>query len=180
VFLASVRSGDVAAVAEQLRLNPRLAAEPAPPRVGGGRPTALHVAVENDRLEIANLLFRHGADANAPSDAYDGWTPLLLAASGGKRAFVELLLAHGARVNAWEAAALGDASRLGALIAENPAVVRERGVNDAPPVHFASTVDGARLLVDAALRSTPSTSTGRPRLARRPTRARLARRLRGF
>lgn len=148
-FFEAVRAGDGDTVADRLRDNPRLVNEPGPHPVWGGRPTALHVAVENDRLEIAAFLLDRGADVNAPSDGYDGWTPLLIAVTGGKTAFIDLLLSRGARVNAWEAAAMGDVARLRTLLAENPALVRERGVNDAPPLHFASTVDVARVLVDA-------------------------------
>jgi len=90
-----------------------------------------------------------GAEPSPTSDDYDGWTPLLIAVTGGRRAFVDLLLARGARIDAWEAAALGNAPRLNAVLAVDPAAARARRVSDAPPLHCAATVEVARLLVDA-------------------------------
>lgn len=149
VLFKAVRSGDVSVVEQQLLANPKLATTAGPHPVWGGRPTALHVAAENDRVRIAELLLKNGAEPSPASDGYDGWTPLLIAVSGGRRAFVDLLVSRGARIDAWEAAALGDATRLRALLAVDTALARVRRVNNAPPLHCAATVEVARLLVDA-------------------------------
>jgi ankyrin repeat protein len=79
---------------------------------------------------------------------YDGWTPMLIAAGRETRELVDLLRANGARVDAWEAAALGDLAALSEIVERSPAVVRERRANQAPPLHFAATVDVARFLVE--------------------------------
>ncbi len=142
------RAGDRAAAARVLARSPELARVTGPHPIWGGEPTALHVAVENGRTDVASLLLEAGADPNHPSDMYDGWTPMLLAAGRESRDLVTLLLAHGAQVDAWEAAALGDIVRLAAIVAENPAVVRDRRANEAPPLHFAATVEVARFLVE--------------------------------
>ena len=57
--------------------------------------TALHSAVaDGGHAEIAKMLVRAGADANARQR--HGWTPLHGAADSGDRELVELLLEHGA------------------------------------------------------------------------------------
>ena len=141
------RTGDRVAAARVLAGSPELARVTGPHPIWGGEPTALHVAVENGRADVAALLLETGADPNHPSDMYDGWTPMLIAASRESAELIELLRAHGARVGAWEASALGDIDALAAIVAANPAVVRARRANDAPPLHFAATVPIAEFLV---------------------------------
>ena len=119
-----------------------------PHPIWGGEPTSLHLAVESGRRDVAALLLKAGADPNHRSDQYDGWTPLLIAAGRESQSLIELLLAHGATVDAWAAAALGDVDQLRAIIHRTPDVILERRANGAPPLHFAGTVDAARLLVD--------------------------------
>ena len=141
------RSGDRAAAARVLARSPELARVTGPHPIWGGEPSALHVAVENGRTDVAALLLDAGADPNHPSGMYDGWTPMLIAASRESPELIALLRARGARVDAWEAAALGDAAKLSEIVERTPMVVRERGANEAPPLHFAATVETARLLV---------------------------------
>ena len=141
------RAGNREAAAHVLARSPELARVTGPHPIWGGEPTALHVAVENGRADVAALLLDAGADPNHPSDMYDGWTPMLIAAGRESRELVELLRSHGAEVDAWEAAALGDLTRLSELVGRNPAIVRGRRANQAPPLHFAATVDVARFLV---------------------------------
>ncbi len=141
------RAGDRAAAARVLARSPELARVTGPHPIWGGEPTALHVAVENGRTDVASLLLEAGADPNHPSDMYDGWTPMLLAAGRESRELVDLLRSHGAQVDAWEAAALGDLARLSEIVARDPGVVRERRANQAPPLHFAATVEVAAFLV---------------------------------
>jgi ankyrin repeat protein len=66
-----------------------------PPR---GVPTALGAAASHGNLEIVRLLLRYGADPNLRGA--DGYTPLELAANGGKAKaeIVAELLAHGVRI----------------------------------------------------------------------------------
>jgi ankyrin repeat protein len=141
------RAGDREAAARVLARSPELARVTGPHPIWGGEPTALHVAVENGRADVAALLLGAGADPNHPSGMYDGWTPMLIAAGRESRELVDLLRSHGAEVDAWEAAALGDLPRLSEIVGRHPAVVRERRANQAPPLHFAATVDVARFLV---------------------------------
>ncbi len=147
-LFAASRSGDAVAAWRVLERAPELARVTGPHPIWGGEPTALHLAVENGRTDVASMLLKLGADPNHPSDMYDGWSPLLIAAGRQSRPLVELLLAHGAHVDAWEAAALGDVARLTTILDERPDVVREHRANDAPPLHFAATVEAAQLLID--------------------------------
>src|SRR4051812_2777320 len=147
LFSAS-RSGDAVAAWRVLERAPELARVTGPHPIWGGEPTALHLAVENGRTDVAAMLLKLGADPNHPSDMYDGWTPLLIAAGRQSRPLVELLLSHGAHVDAWEAAALGDLPRLEAIIDADPSVVTTHRANDAPPLHFAATPEVAKLLID--------------------------------
>jgi ankyrin repeat protein len=126
--------------------DPALVRATGPHPFWGGRPAAMNVAAEWGQIDVLRLLLAAGADANIDSAAYDGWTPLLCAI--GKPDVVKLLLENGARVDAWAAAALGDEARLREIIAEDPAVVRAVGPNEATPLHFASTEPVARLLVE--------------------------------
>jgi ankyrin repeat protein len=147
-LFAASRSGDAAAARRVLERAPELARVTGPHPIWGGEPTALHLAVENGRTDVASMLLKLGADPNHPSDMYDGWSPLLIAAGRQSRPLVELLLAHGARVDAWEAAALGDVTRRDEIITERPDVLTEHRANDAPPLHFAATIEVAKLMID--------------------------------
>ena len=147
-LFAASRAGDAVGAWRVLEQSPELARVTGPHPIWGGEPTALHLAVENGRTDVASMLLKMGADPNHPSDMYDGWSPLLIAAGRQSRPLVELLLSHGAHVDAWEAAALGDVARLEAIINADPDVVKVHRANDAPPLHFASTIEVAQLLID--------------------------------
>ena len=62
------------------------------------RATLLHVAVQQNHLELAQALIGDGADVNALTD--DHLTPLHMAAQNGNIAISRLLLEHGAKINA--------------------------------------------------------------------------------
>ena len=146
-LFAASRAGDAVSAWRVLEQSPELARVTGPHPIWAGEPTALHLAVENGRTDVAAMLLKLGADPNHPSGMYDGWSPLLIAAGRQSRPLVELLLVHGAKVDAWEAAALGDVPRLAAIIDANPGVVNQHRANDAPPLHFAATPAVAELLV---------------------------------
>ncbi len=63
--------------------------------------TPLHCAAWKGHQEVAALLLRHGADANAQNNnPHWGGTPLHAAAHANQRAIAALLLHHGADMNA--------------------------------------------------------------------------------
>lgn len=69
-------------------------------RAGGGGITALISAAGRNRLEIAALLLKRGADPNLSTA--DGWSPILMATQDGGEEMVRLLLAFGANPNTSE------------------------------------------------------------------------------
>jgi ankyrin repeat protein len=84
-------------------------------RAGGDGTTALATAAGHNKLEIAQLLLRRGADPNIPGAL--GVPPLLAATSAGSEEIVQLLLDAGADPNVSEArfgfSPLADAARNG-------------------------------------------------------------------
>lgn len=118
----------------------------------GGEATAMHVAAEWGRADVVRALLRAGASVEPDSSRYDGWTPLHIALhkDHGPAAHdegVRLLLEAGAEVDLCAAAAMGDAARVRALL-EAGASVTKTGPNGATPLHFASTEEVARILVE--------------------------------
>lgn len=91
-FLGVVQANDLEAAALQLKVNPSLVAEHYGPNA-----TFLHLAVGQNRREMAELLLKHGADVNAQEATKV--TPLMLAAGSGYVILVRLLLEHGADPN---------------------------------------------------------------------------------
>jgi ankyrin repeat protein len=68
------------------------------------------------------------------------------------RAAAEALVAGGAELNAFDAAALGDGDRLRALLADDPAAVHAVSADGFTALHFAAFLGGpdtVRLLLDA-------------------------------
>jgi len=89
---AAVTGGHVGAVCLLLD-------EGADPNANSWLGTPLHCAIQNDHLELVRLLLQRGANPNVVShtigERFAGAPPLVLAASRGQRAIVEVLLAHG-------------------------------------------------------------------------------------
>lgn len=81
-----------------------------------------------------------------------GVSVLLLTRYRSNAAMVARLRDAGATVDVGEAAALGDASRLSAILAADPSVVGARSADGVTPLHYAAFfggVDVARILLDA-------------------------------
>jgi ankyrin repeat protein len=113
--------------------------------------TALHWAVWNDEGEIANLLLRSGADANA-ANRY-GVTPLAVAVLNGSAAVTKLLLEANANPNA--PLAEGQTILMAAARAGNPIVIQlllEAGA----AVNAREQVLGETALMWAALENHPN------------------------
>jgi RNA polymerase sigma-70 factor (ECF subfamily) len=132
--------------------DPALADAEGPHPFWGGRPRAMHVAVEWGREDVVRDLLDAGADPNADSTAYDGWSPLLLATHWNRPGIVRLLLERGARWDPWSAAALGEIGRVREFLERDPGAVHALGPNRATPLHFAGSLEVARLLVESGAR----------------------------
>ena len=74
-----VVAGDRAGVRQLLALNPGLVHATGPHPFWGGRPQALHVAVERHDLRMVRVLLQQGANPGGQNHRYMGWSPLLLA-----------------------------------------------------------------------------------------------------
>ncbi|MCA9070852.1 MAG: ankyrin repeat domain-containing protein [Planctomycetaceae bacterium] len=118
-IFASGYLGDVAKAEELLEQNPRFVRASTP----DGR-TALHYASLAGHAGVAEVFLRYGADVNAKDQR--GRTPLVEACHGGpwkpgpEEKVVKLLLAHGAEVDLFTAAALGRVDQIDDLLMRDP------------------------------------------------------------
>ena len=107
-FFHHVGTGALEKVRAILAVEPRLVSVVGPHPFWGGRPQALHVAIESKRRDMFDLLLEHGADVNGANDAYDHWSPLMLAVNRNQQDMQQALLNRGARIALLEALLLGD------------------------------------------------------------------------
>jgi len=78
----------------------------------GGRPQALHVAIETGRRDLFDLLLERGADVNGRNDQYDHWSPLMLTMQRNRIEMRDELLRRGARIGFVEALMMGHDARV--------------------------------------------------------------------
>ena len=98
-------------------------ADPNDPTGGGGpdRETPLHYAASTDDAEVAKALIDGGADIEVAHGSIADGTPLTNAVGYGCWQVADLLVAHGAKVEAlWQAAALGRMADVEAFFAAEP------------------------------------------------------------
>jgi ankyrin repeat protein len=142
LFKAAVEAGDVDQVRQLFRSHPDLASRINEPMFGFKSPAA-HVARTN--LDLLDLLLAHGADLNARTGWEKGGFGVLEQVNPQQAA---PLIARGAVIDIWAAANLGMAAELAALIARDSALVHAKGGDGKRPLHFARTVEIARLLLE--------------------------------
>lgn len=111
-FLRHVGAGEIDRVRTMLAEDPSLATAIGPHPFWGGRPQALHVAIESKRHELASLLLEHGADVNGRNDEYDHWSPLMVAIAHEDEWAQHELLRRGATIGLLEALMLADDDRV--------------------------------------------------------------------
>ncbi len=116
-FFRAVADGKLDVIRAALDAAPELLHAVGPHPFWGGRPQALHVAIERKRREVIDLLLERGADVNGLNDGYESWSPLMLAASQPDVA--RDLIRRGARVSLPEALMLGDDARVDELLARD-------------------------------------------------------------
>jgi ankyrin repeat protein len=116
-FLECVGTGQTEDVRAMLAAVPRLVNTVGPHPFWGGRPQPLHVAIETKRRDLFDLLLDAGADVNGVNDAYDHWSPLMIAIDHDDLAMRDELLRRGARVGLLEALMLADDRRVEEFLA---------------------------------------------------------------
>lgn len=149
LLLRAAAKGQVDAVQELLALAPQLVNSTGPHPYWGGRPNPLQVAAEWGRAEVVKALLARGADPNADSSGYDGWTPLHCAIRANHPDQHEevrrLLIEAGAAMDACAASAMNDIGRLGSM---SPAELLATGPNGGTALHFAASAEVAALLIE--------------------------------
>jgi ankyrin repeat protein len=129
-FLRSVGTGQVDEARAALATDPSLVNAVGPHPFWGGRPQALHVAIETKRRDMFDLLLVAGADVNGTNDEYDFWSPLMLAIKDDLAGMRQELIGRGAHVGLAEALLAADDVAVDALLRDAsrlPAEVPNRG-----------------------------------------------------
>src|SRR6185312_360847 len=106
---------------------------------------ALFAAVQRSDRATIDVLLRAGADIRKRTEWWAGGFGVLDDCDPN---LAEFLIERGAVLDAHSAARLGMMPKLRELVAENPGVVRARGGDGQTPLHFASTVEVAKFLLE--------------------------------
>ena len=147
-WLKLVASGDVGLVSAALDRVPHLVHVTGPHPYWGGRPQALHVAIERKDREMFEMLLARGADPSGRTDEYDGWSPLMLAANREQPEMMRALVKYGAHVGLYEALMMGDDRQLRRLLAAGAPALAGSVPNNGSPLMFARTPFAIRRLVE--------------------------------
>jgi ankyrin repeat protein len=145
-LMQAIVAHDPAAMRRVLRSSPALVAAingPFAPSAFGV--TALLEVVMRTNGPMVDVLLEFGADINQKSHWWAGGFGVLDETSVE---FAPYLIERGARLEAPAAARLGMIDELEAMIAADPAVVHVRGGDGQTPLHMASTVEIATLLLE--------------------------------
>jgi ankyrin repeat protein len=108
LFLRAVGDGRIDEVRRQLTDTPWLVNAVGPHPYWGGRPQALHVAIETKRPDLFHLLLEAGADVHGTNGEYEHWSPLMLAIQREQAEMRDELLRRGARRGLAEALLMAD------------------------------------------------------------------------
>jgi ankyrin repeat protein len=115
-FLRLVGMGQIDEVRATLATAPELVNAVGPHPFWGGRPQALHLAIEGGRRDLFDLLLEHGAVVNGTNDQYELWSPLMIAMNRDRADMRDELLGRGARIGLVEALMLADDDRVEELL----------------------------------------------------------------
>ncbi|MFS0698852.1 ankyrin repeat domain-containing protein [Cellulomonas sp. 179-A 4D5 NHS] len=149
LHVATDHPGHLLAVGRTIEVLVAAGADPDAPFTGPHAETALHWAASNDDVEAVEALVRAGADLEAPGAVIgDGsGTPLADAVAFGQWRAAEHLFHAGATPNLWQAAGLGIADRVEALLDAEPAP----DVDDLTTALWCAAHGGQRACVDLLL-----------------------------
>jgi ankyrin repeat protein len=143
---AAVRDCDAARVREVLERHPEVRAriDDPLPNYGFGQHALFAAVQRSDRATIDTLL-RAGADIRKRTEWWAGGFGVL---DDCDPSLVDFLIERGALLDAHSAARLGLMPKLRELLASDPEAVHARGGDGQTPLHFASTVEVAKFLLD--------------------------------
>ncbi len=145
-FFTAIKQRDYARVRDWLSRDPAPLTAFDPDSFGA---PPLNIAVSRGDIEMIELLLEAGADPDLKSDWWaGGFAALHTIPPDSKDDIAPRLIEAGATVDAHAAAYLGDLRVLKQRITEDPAVVGARGGDGRMPLHFATTPEVARLLLD--------------------------------
>lgn len=102
-FLRRVGDGLIDDVRALLAANPQFVHAIGPHPYWGGRPQALHVAIETKRRNMFDLLLDAGASVDGRNDQYEHWSPLMLTFHWEQPDMRRVLVERGAKVGLIEA-----------------------------------------------------------------------------
>ena len=145
LFSKAVCASDANRVDRILREHPELKAAINEPMANYGGMQALLAAVQRSDRKTIDVLVRAGADINARSRSWSGGIGVLDECAAEMAAF---LIERGANVDVHSAARLGMFEKLEEFINGDPGLVHARGYNGQTPLHFASTIEIARYLLE--------------------------------
>jgi len=147
-MIEAINSGDAGQVDELVAQDKNLLKATTPLELfWHGEFQPIHLATGRGQIEAAARLLDAGADIEALGG--NGWTPLQLALNHGHKEMVDFLIERGADVDIFAAVHRGDAQRVQDLLAQNSALADEKGPEEETPLRWASTVEVARLLLEA-------------------------------
>src|SRR5215472_14479877 len=144
-LLAAVCASDAQRVERVLRDHPELKADLNQPLATYGDLPLMLAAVQRSDRKTVDVLLASGADLQARGRSWAGGRGVLDECAPEMAAF---LIERGAAVDAHSAARLGMLERLQKLLDTEPALVHARGDGGQTPLHFASSIDIARFLLD--------------------------------
>jgi hypothetical protein len=132
--------GDADAVRAMLAERPRLVEATAPHPQWGGRPQALHLAVERGDRAMFDLLMASGAEAAGRNALYDHWSPLMLAIQWKRDSMRDELLGRVDHVSLIDALMMGDDETALRIMQWGQIMLQRPMPNGATMLHFATTV----------------------------------------
>jgi ankyrin repeat protein len=143
---AAVRDSDAPRVREVLERHPELRTriDDPLPNYGFGQ-HALFAAVQRSDRATIDVLLRAGADIRKRTEWWAGGFGVL---DDCDPSLVDFLIERGAVLDAHSAARLGLMPKLTELVATDPEAMHARGGDGQTPLHFASTVEIAKFLLD--------------------------------
>jgi ankyrin repeat protein len=125
-FLRAVRGGDIDAVRAALATSPALIHARGPHPHWGGRPQALHMAIESRNRAMFDLVLEAGADVDGNNSPYEGWSPLMLTDHNDQAGMRQALLQRGARVGLAEALVFADDAAVAKLLRAGKSAIAAR------------------------------------------------------